>query len=253
MKVMNDQFIIKKIEEFKETYGDVFWATIEDQLYVYKAIGRKTYKDIALNKDLSLEDKKDAIVEACILIPEDYDSDEVYAGIPEILYKNIIDVSYLTSEDEVNQLTEYFRSEMFSLDNQITCIINEAFPQFDIEEIEDWGVERTAKYLSRAEYKLVNFRQFQFNDSYFNGNSSEAERQEPEQTQASNINKVDETKTVEPNNKKKKWTAEELAKLKQKFPEINWEADEGFKGIDGIREGSVDTQPVALRPIGGGR
>ena len=53
---------------------------------------------------------------------------------------------------------------MYDLDNQITCMINEAFPNIDIEEIENWDVEKTMKYFTRAEWKLHNLRGISFID-----------------------------------------------------------------------------------------
>ena len=132
---------------------------------------------------------------------------------------------------------------MYNLDNQITCIINEAFPNFDIEEIENWDLERTAKYLSRAEYKLQNFRGFEFNEAYFEAGQPQQEVEEPEQKQ---IEESVETETLKP--KKEKMTPEKLRQLQAQFPEIDWANDAVMKGgIDAMAD-SVDTMAPALRP-----
>lgn len=192
--------------------------------------------------ELSIDDKKDKIVQTCILIPEDFDVDDCVAGIPEILYEQIIKNSLLESDYSVNGAINYFRTEMFDLQNQITCIINEAFPQFDIEEIENWDIEQTAKYLSRAEWKLQNFRNFQFNEEYFNA-MEEANKEE----EVKEVPKEEPKDNKQNAKQKEKLTPEKLAKLKAQFPEINWEADSVMSdGIEGMRD-SVDTLAPALR------
>lgn len=240
--VYHSNDIINRINELEKEYRNVYWTHIEGDLYVYRPIGRKEYKDIALDENLDTADKKDKIVQTCVLMPEDFDVDECIAGIPEMLYEQIIINSYLESNDTINGVLNYYRNEMFSLDNQITCIINEAFPQFDIEEIENWGVEQTAKYLSRAEWKLQNFRNFQFNEEYFNA-MEEANKEE----EVKEVPKEEPKDNKQNGKQKEKLTPEKLAKLKAQFPEINWEADSVMSdGIEGMRD-SVDTLAPALR------
>lgn len=136
---------------------------------------------------------------------------------------------------------------MFGLDNQITCIINEAFPQFDIEEIENWDVERTAKYLSRAEWKLQNFRGATFNEEYFNAMTAQGEPQPQEEVQAPKQEVKQEPKD-DGKPKKEKLTPERLRQLQAQFPEIKWDQDAVMMGgIDAMAD-SVDTTAPALRP-----
>lgn len=240
--VYHSNDVINKIDQLEKEYRNVYWTHIEGDLYVYRPIGRKEYKDIALDETLDTADKKDKIVQTCVLMPEDFNVDECIAGIPEMLYEQIIINSYLESNDTINGVLNYYRNEMFSLDNQITCIINEAFPQFDIEEIENWGVEQTAKYLSRAEWKLQNFRNFQFNEEYFNA-MEEANKEE----EVKEVPKEEPKDNKQNGKQKEKLTPEKLAKLKAQFPEINWEADSVMSdGIEGMRD-SVDTLAPALR------
>lgn len=240
--VYHSNDVINKIDQLEKEYRNIYWTHIEGDLYVYRPIGRKEYKDIAIDETLDTADKKDKIVQTCVLMPEDFDVDECIAGIPEMLYEQIIINSYLESNDTINGVLNYYRNEMFSLDNQITCIINEAFPQFDIEEIENWGVEQTAKYLSRAEWKLQNFRNFQFNEEYFNA-MEEANKEE----EVKEVPKEEPKDNKQNGKQKEKLTPEKLAKLKAQFPEINWEADSVMSdGIEGMRD-SVDTLAPALR------
>lgn len=237
--------VIQKLKELEEQYRSIYWTHIEGDLYIYKPIGRKDYREI-VGSELSIEDKKDELIKKCILFPEDFDIDDMVAGMIDILFEKILDISYLDSEESRVGVIEYYRQEMYSLDNQITCIINEAFPQFDIEDIENWDVEKTAKYLSRAEWKLQNFRGFQFNEEYFEYGQASSQQQEKEEVPAQ---EAEPTKTKEESGKsKEKLTPEKLRQLKAQFPEIDWENDAVMRGgIDAMAD-SVDTMAPALRP-----
>ena len=234
--------VIQKLRELEEQYRSIYWTHIEGDLYIYKPIGRKDYREI-VGSEMSIEDKKDELIKKCILFPEDFDIDDMVAGMIDILFEKIIDISYLDSEESRAGIIEYYRQEMYNLDNQITCIINEAFPQFDIEDIENWDVEKTAKYLSRAEWKLQNFRGFQFNEEYFDyGQASSQVEQEEVQEQQVDTNE-DVNKPT-----KEKLTPEKLRQLKAQFPEIDWENDAIMRGgVDAMAD-SVDTMAPALRP-----
>ena len=234
--------VIQKLRELEEQYRSIYWTHIEGDLYIYKPIGRKDYREI-VGSEMSIEDKKDELIKKCILFPEDFDIDDMVAGMIDVLFEKIIDISYLDSEESRAGVIEYYRQEMYNLDNQITCIINEAFPQFDIEDIENWDVEKTAKYLSRAEWKLQNFRGFQFNEEYFDyGQAYSQVEQEEVQEQQVNTNE-DANKPT-----KEKLTPEKLRQLKAQFPEIDWENDAIMRGgVDAMAD-SVDTMAPALRP-----
>ena len=234
--------VIQKLRELEEQYRSIYWTHIEGDLYIYKPIGRKDYREI-VGSEMSIEDKKDELIKKCILFPEDFDIDDMVAGMIDVLFEKIIDISYLDSEESRAGVIEYYRQEMYNLDNQITCIINEAFPQFDIEDIENWDVEKTAKYLSRAEWKLQNFRGFQFNEEYFDyGQASSQVEQEEVQEQQVDTNE-DANKPT-----KEKLTPEKLRQLKAQFPEIDWENDAIMRGgVDAMAD-SVDTMAPALRP-----
>lgn len=245
MKIASQNNVINSVDfatvvaELEQKYINIFWTIFEGEAYIYKALGRRDFRKIVSNEELSIEDKKDEIIKACIVYPEDFDIDDCIAGLINVLYSKIMEVSYLNDEESKANVIEYYRQDMYSLDNQITCLINEAFPNFDIEEIENWDLERTAKYLSRAEYKLQNFRGFEFNEAYFQG-TVPAEQPQEQQTE--------EEVKEEIQSKKEKMTPERLRQLQAQFPEIDWANDVVAKGgIDAMGD-SVDTTAPALRP-----
>ena len=244
-KFQQDRMDIQTVlVELQDKYRQIYWTTLDGDIYIYKPIGRRDFKEICL-ADISNEDKKDKIIETCILYPADFDLDECVAGVINARYMKIIEVSYLDSEESKIGVMEYYRQDMYSLDNQITCIINEAFPQFDIEEIENWDLERTAKYLSRAEWKLQNFRNFEFNEEYFNQGYAQQE-QEPEQEEPQAQQMPENTGKPA----REKMTPEKLRQLQAQFPEIDWANDAVMQGgIDAMSD-SVDTLAPALRAPG---
>ena len=84
----------------------------------------------------TLIEKEDEVCERTILWPENIDFDEVDAGVPTELYKQILTNSFLDSMDSVVSLIDVYREELETVDTQMSCIISEAFPNYDIEEIE---------------------------------------------------------------------------------------------------------------------
>ncbi len=236
--------------ELQDKYTHVFIQKIENELLIYRALGRSEYKKILDDDRFNDMQKEELICQVCTLWPEDYDFDNCDAGIPTVLTKEILKNSYLDSINSRKAVLDYHRQEMHDLDNQITCIINEAFPQIDIEEIESWGVEKTTKYLSRAEWKLHNLRGMEFYDTDSQESYYEKQNEAPARREAITEELGEEEKKNIRGGKKEKLTPEKLAEMKAKFPEINWDADSvAQEGIAAMQD-SVDTLSPALRPGG---
>jgi hypothetical protein len=259
--VEHDLDIIELIEQLKEKNRTVYWIHLDGQLYVYKPLGRRDYKEISEDESISTMDKEDEVMKRTLLHPDPktFDLDDMPAGIINKLFTTIMENSFLADLESRTAIMTYYRQEMYDLNNQIPCIINEAFPQYDIEDIENWDVERTSKYLSRAEWKLQNFRGMEFNydmieqqeAAYDQGSEEENEASynvSPAQKQPQqHVNQQQETIKTK---KRETLTPEKLAELKRKFPEINWEADTvAMEGMSGMAD-SVDVVSPALR-VGG--
>lgn len=240
---------------FQEQYRNVFMIRLEGDVFIYRSLGRAEYKKLMLEEDLSDLEKQDVICEVCVLWPQQYDFENCSAGLPDILYKKILENSFLDAVDSRKIVLMHYRNEMFDLDNQITCVINEAFPQFDIEEIEQWDIEKTTKYLSRAEWKLHNLRGLAFVDTSDQVESF-YERVNPEEAVGPEEPAPKAPPEKEQNirgGQKTKLTPEKIAEMKAlqaKFPEIDFFGDtiltEGEAGmVDNYNE-----LPPALRPGG---
>lgn len=244
--------ISELIDKFKEQYKNVYVQQFDRDIFIYRTLGRKEYSDIFIDEDLSDQDKEEEICKLCVLYPENFDYENCEeAGLPTELAAKIIENSYLSQENRTRALT-FYRNEMYDLDNQINCLILAAFPNFTLEEVENWDVVTACKYLSRAEWILTRTRGLKFtekdpNSSYVNAQQNTTSMEVTDDMIKSTASESDVGHNGKP--KKAKMTPEKLAELKAKYPEIPWEEDYGNMGIDGIiNQPTVDDMPVALRP-----
>lgn len=229
---------------FTEQYRNVFIANVGEQVFIYRSLGRSEYKEIIQNEALDDFTREDVICDVCTLFPENYDFSKCAAGIPGKLTKEILRNSLLDKLSARRDVLLYYRQEMYSMDEQISCLIHEAFPRFDIEEIESWDVEKTTKYLSRAEWILQNLRGVPFND-YIDLFTDEDEDEDidalPESDEPSPMEqvKVAGKRKLSPEEQK------QLEELKRKIPEIDWDNDAVMTGR--VMSESVNTISPALR------
>jgi hypothetical protein len=237
--------------DFCNRYRNVFIVQIMDETYIYRAIGRAEYRDILDDPQFSSLQKEEMICSQCLLYPdpENYSWDDLPAGIPSELAKEIIKQSFLDSIERRRNLTEFYRAEMLDLDNQITCIISEAFPGLDIEDIERWDVEKTTKYLSRAEWVLHQLRGLptvEARGEFGNIQNNEQPISTPPPTPKKE-------ETIRGGNKNDKLTPEKMKEYQEfvkKFPEFAGLQDDAMvNGIDGLAQAGVDKSP-ALRVKG---
>lgn len=249
--------ILELVLKFKQKYRNVFIYQADEKIFIYRALSRKEYKDILKDSHFNDFEKEEIICDTCLLYPDSssFNWDTVDAGIPTELMKQIRKNSYLDGKQSRQNLVDYYRSEMYDLDNQIVCIINEAFPQYDIEDIEDWEMDKMIKYLSRAEWKLTNLRGLQFKepDGSFYDDEEESQNvyQEQEEVIVPKTEEigVDEGKTIRGGSRANKLTPEKIREREEflkKFPQFA--NDDGMRGIEGLAQSNVDVTSPALRP-----
>lgn len=159
-KIENTVDLKELFEKFSDEYSQVFMESVDDQVFIFKALGRKDFKDLVESKAVNDCAKEEIVCELCVLYPKDYDFENCEeAGLPTELCKIILDHSLLKSSDQLQKAIHYFRDKLNeSLDEQITCVIHEAFPEYSVEDISNWDVVKTADYMTRAEYILHNLR-----------------------------------------------------------------------------------------------
>lgn len=151
--------IKRQLEEWKEIYTAVFVTQIEDFEIVWRGLSRSEYKKVMEYYEDEFE-RAEYVCRICVLEPviEDW-SQEIYAGVPETLAQNILHESGFSEDSsKMDSLMLYHDQEMRRFDNQVSCIIKEAFQDISLEEIEDWPLEKTMWYYSRAKWTLQTFR-----------------------------------------------------------------------------------------------
>ena len=167
MKIVNDKKPEKKIdldsliEEAFQKYDAVFFSDIEDELFIYRPLGRKEYKDILTNQNLDDYEKQDAICKTVLVYPIDFDFDNCLAGIPNLLCEQIVEKSCLDPESML-YLLHMNREEAEQLGSEMACIISEAFPSYTMDEIESWNNFKFMKLYAQAEWVLTNIRGVEF-------------------------------------------------------------------------------------------
>lgn len=150
----------KQIEEWKEQYfGSVFVSEIKDIEFIWRGLTKAEFKKAQewFTDDF---DRAEYVCKTCVLYPEVEDwGTDIPAGIPEALTLDILRESGFTSTTaEVDARIAKYEQEMLTFDNQITCVVKEAFPDIPIEEIENWQFDKILWYYSRAKWILETLR-----------------------------------------------------------------------------------------------
>lgn len=255
-------------------YRVVQVRVIDNEVYMYKLLSKLEYETITSQIEDEL-DLQDAIVQNCVLYPEDLEIDDMLPGDVFELSREIVQQSCVLPEDRLLML-EVFGAEMTQLDNVMICLIMRAFPAYKLEELENMNYPELYKLYTRAEWFLINVLQepLEFSainsikealygvednkhsDYYDNGHDTNEEEVEAIQQPSiesqqqgkymgRNLNEV----MAEINNsgsKRKPMTEEqqrELEKFKQQFPDIDMNQDAMYTGLMSEKAGVVRNAP----------
>ena len=253
------ELYLKITSENPETH--VFMDQFGDSgIFIYRSLGRKEYRTIVSSEAISDCDKEEVICETCTLYPENYDfSDCEEAGLPTALAKRILEQSLLTDAMSLTNLIYHYRNEMNTdYNRQVSCVIHEAFPEFQLDGddgIENWDVMKTAEYMARAEFILHSLRGVPLATASIDSdtdNNNEDNEQEEVRTRT-NKDGSQTRVTKKTINSKRSMTREKLQKLKEIAPNIDWERDLGNAGFDNLSKimqtKNIDTRPMALRDL----
>ena len=107
--------------QFKTKWRNVFIYRLGEQDFIYRALGRKEYKDICTDTRFNDIEKEDIICDQCLLYPQDFDFENCDAGIPTELVKNILKNSYLDSVSSRTQVLDYYRADMYDWSKRSDC------------------------------------------------------------------------------------------------------------------------------------
>lgn len=151
----------KQMTEWAKKHGPLFVVQIEDYEFLCREITRAEYREITDTIEDEYE-KEEQVCRLCLLCPEEIEFEDHYAGLPNAMASKILEESGFgeSGAGKVKALMEKYKSEMDDFMNQVSCIIHEAFPMLDLEEIENWSLEKTLWYFTRAEWKMKTFRGF---------------------------------------------------------------------------------------------
>ncbi|QHW35658.1 hypothetical protein GZH47_32690 (plasmid) [Paenibacillus rhizovicinus] len=142
----------RQIQKWKNKYDDVYKVPVLEFEFYFRPLGREEYRQVII-QDLPIGDFQEAICAAAMLEPADFDFGHGRAGFAETLCDLILDASGLHM-GQAQQILNEFREEMMVFDNQVDCLIKEAFPEYKIEDIGNWTVPKTMWHAARAEYVL---------------------------------------------------------------------------------------------------
>lgn len=270
-KVIDFNMIMAKLSE---EHDIIHHVRIDDEDFIYRIIGRHEYKKILYNNNLSDLEIEDLVCKACLLYPENYDFDSCSAGLPSLLCKEILENSFLNDIEATLRLLRHYQDEMEELENQMICIISEAFPNYSLEEIESWNNLKFCKMFSRAEWKFNNLKNaelksvtdlieqiVELKDDGFapeeigeiisNNNNQDTNINPQQQMSGIQFNSSDNKEVSRKG--KQKLTPEklqEMQRMQELFPEIDWSNDEILRnGADTAIKNteSVSTVSPALR------
>lgn len=144
-----------QIESWKEIYQNVYAVEIGETFYVFRALSRAEYRKAVEFYEDEFE-RAEYVCSLCVLDPANVDyTEDLGAGVPETLTTEILTQSgFIDGQSIVKELMFKYDKEMESFDNQLTCIIAAAFPKYGLEEIEEWGIDKTMWFYARAKWTL---------------------------------------------------------------------------------------------------
>ena len=139
-------------------YGQVYVYSKHKEFPIfYKALTRAEHYSLFEQIEILDIHREDIICAKCIVYPYNLDIGELPSGLVSDLASDIMKVSLLNKEGR--KIAYYMAKEkMDNVDRQISNIIHEAFPEYDIEEIDNWNMVKTMDFLLRSEWILYHFR-----------------------------------------------------------------------------------------------
>lgn len=143
-----------QLEKWRDQYQAIFLTEVADVEFIWRELTRAEYKKSFEYYSDPL-DRNEYICRVCILDPIDVDfSENCPAGIPDSIAAEILAESGFAGSEKITSLMNQYDREMQSFDNQVSAVIAEAFPSINIEEIENWSMEKTLWHYSRAKWML---------------------------------------------------------------------------------------------------
>lgn len=148
----------EQLLEWSEVYGKVYAIEINDVVFFFRLLSKK---EMELAKEVYSDeyDRTEYICKTCVIEPviDDYSLD-IFAGVPEVLCRSILEESGYTNTDKVSLMIAKWEKKMENVENQLPLVIKEAFQDIPVTEIESWPMEKVAEYYVKAKWLLENLR-----------------------------------------------------------------------------------------------
>lgn len=140
-------------DQLKNYYKHIFTYSSYEFPIIYIPLTRAQYYDLFEDPNMMDMEREDIICKTCIVYPENINIEKMPAGVVSDIADKILEASFM-SEKGRKMLFAAAAKKMQNVDRQISCIIHEAFPEYDIEDIDNWNMLRTTDFLIRSEWIL---------------------------------------------------------------------------------------------------
>ncbi|UOE58083.1 tail chaperonin [Cytobacillus oceanisediminis] len=148
----------EQLRQWHETYGSIFMTEINEVAFFFRALTRK---EMEIAKEVYKDDyeRTEYICKVCVIEPQidDYSLD-IFAGVPEVLCRAILEESGYTDAQKIKIMIARWEKQMEDVENQLPLVIKEAFHDIPLEEIEAWPMEKITEYYVKAKWLLENIR-----------------------------------------------------------------------------------------------
>lgn len=149
----------EQLRQWHEEYGSIFMTEINEVMFFFRALTRK---EMELAKEVYKDDyeRTEYICKVCVIEPQidDYSLD-IFAGVPEVLCRAILDESGYIDTQKVQIMIAQWEKKMENVENQLPLVIKEVFTDLSLEEIESWSMAKTTEYYVKAKWVMENLRQ----------------------------------------------------------------------------------------------
>lgn len=133
--------------------------------YVFKSISPKEHTQAKFLTSTA-EELSDAICQLALIYPNEYDfSQSPVAGLSDSMSKRIISESLLDNDLGVINKFEESKKSLSSFLVQCSLFVKSAFPEYTLDEIEDWNYEKLMDMTAKAEF-VLKIQGSQFEISY---------------------------------------------------------------------------------------
>ena len=147
-----------QLREWNQLYGNIYSTEVNEVVFFFRTLSKK---ELEIAQELYTDDynRTEFICKSCVIEPQidDYALD-IYAGIPEVLCREILAESGFTDGQKVKIMIARWEQYMSNVENQLPLVIKEAFHDIPLEEIESWPMSKITEYYVKAKWVLENFR-----------------------------------------------------------------------------------------------